>query len=301
MQNKEGVTIGIPVYNEEKNIQRLLKSLAIQKNVNIDQTIIVNDGSTDNTTAKIHELNTSIKNKLNLHIINLEKNMGKANALNIIFNKANSEILIILDADVILIKSNTLEELLRCFQMDKNIGLVSGWYIMEPLKSTNIIARAYRFSNILLENLSKKKPLYSATGAIMALHKSIYKKLSLPHNVVRDDAYIYLYTVKNGKKYVFCPNARVIIPIYEKMTTKTFLYRQLRATRIPKVFVKEFGQIAIDELKINPSIAIKSFIKSYIKQPFDGTIYLILKVVSSIYKRLSTNTSVRIHWKNYEK
>jgi len=38
------VTVGIPVYNEEKNIQKLLKSLALQEGIFIEKTIIVNDG-----------------------------------------------------------------------------------------------------------------------------------------------------------------------------------------------------------------------------------------------------------------
>jgi len=301
MQSRKDVTIGIPVYNEEKNIQRLLKSLAIQKNITINKTIIVNDGSTDNTIKRISEIESSIKNKLNLYVINLEKNMGKANALNLIFKEANSEFLVLLDSDVVLPKSNIIDELIRCFQIDEDVGLVSGWYKIEPLKSSNKIAHAYRFSSILLEKLGKVKPLYSATGAIMALHVSVYKRISLPRNVIRDDAYIYLYTIKHGKKYIFCPHVKVIIPLYEKMKIKTFLYKQFRNNMIPSIFLKDFGHLAIDEFKINLLILLKLFFETYVNNPLDGTIWFTLKLVSIFFNKFASKESLRPYWRNYEK
>lgn len=84
------ITIGIPAYNEEKNISDILQKLS-----KIADTIIVcDDGSTDNT-AKIAEKMGSI-------VISHKKNMGYGAAIRSLFLKArelNSDILVTLDAD----------------------------------------------------------------------------------------------------------------------------------------------------------------------------------------------------------
>lgn len=114
------VSIGIPVYNEERNIQRLLNSLAEQEEIRIEKTIIVNDGSTDNTLKKISEISKVTKRKLNIQLINLKRNEGKSNALNLIFKSANSDYLVLLDSDVYFPETSTLKRLLECFKINNN-------------------------------------------------------------------------------------------------------------------------------------------------------------------------------------
>ena len=60
------VTIGIPAYNEEKNIGRLLKSLSNQKgdDFTLNEIVVLSDGSTDMTNEIVHsqsKLNRKVK------------------------------------------------------------------------------------------------------------------------------------------------------------------------------------------------------------------------------------------------
>ena len=84
------ITIGIPAYNEEKNISEI-----IQKLQKITTKIIVcDDGSTD-STAKIAK-------EMGVLVLQHEKNLGYGSAIRSIFLKAreeNSESLITLDSD----------------------------------------------------------------------------------------------------------------------------------------------------------------------------------------------------------
>lgn len=84
------ITVGIPAYNEEKNI-----ALIIEKLSEITDTIIVcNDGSTDKT-GKIAE-------KMGAIVINHERNLGYGAAIRTLFLKArelDSDILVTLDSD----------------------------------------------------------------------------------------------------------------------------------------------------------------------------------------------------------
>ena len=84
------VVIGIPAYNEEKNIAKIIVKLQ-----NITNKIIVcNDGSTD--------LTSKIANKMGAIVINHPKNLGYGAAIKSLFSKArelDADVLITFDAD----------------------------------------------------------------------------------------------------------------------------------------------------------------------------------------------------------
>ncbi|MEM3173113.1 MAG: glycosyltransferase family 2 protein [Candidatus Nitrosotenuis sp.] len=84
------IVIGIPAFNEEKNIATLIAKLN-----EITKTIIVcNDGSTDSTGA--------IAEKMGAIVVNHHKNLGYGAAIRSIFLKArelNSDVLVTIDAD----------------------------------------------------------------------------------------------------------------------------------------------------------------------------------------------------------
>jgi biofilm PGA synthesis N-glycosyltransferase PgaC len=296
-------SIGIPVYNEEINIQKLLNTLSKQHGINIEKTIVVNDGSTDGTLEKIYRVSENIKTKINLELINLETNKGKANALNLIFRRAQSDYLILLDSDVYFSRNDTLRSLLEYFKADSNVGLVCGWYRIENLNSFNIIGRAYKFSSNLLKKIAcASNNIYGATGAIMALHKEVYKNLTLPKSIVGVDTYIYLYTLSVRKKFVFAPDVEVIMPLYKRETLKVFLYRQLRLKSIPEQHLKIFGYLAKQELKgPDLKILLKAFITSFARYPIDGTIWVILKINSFIYRKSHKHVYISHLWRRVEK
>ena len=84
------ITVGIPAYNEEKNIAKIIVGL---KKV-ADQILVCNDGSTD-STAEIAE-------SLGAIVIKHPKNLGYGSAIRSIFLKSreiNAEILVTIDAD----------------------------------------------------------------------------------------------------------------------------------------------------------------------------------------------------------
>ena len=88
------ITIIIPVYNGEKNIERCLKS--IQEQTFIDfEAIIINDGSIDNTEYFVKRI---IKNDKRFKLISL-KNCGVSNARNQGLNKAKGNYVMFVDSD----------------------------------------------------------------------------------------------------------------------------------------------------------------------------------------------------------
>ena len=84
------ITIGIPAFNEEKNIAKIITSL---KKIT-DSIIVCDDGSSDMTSE--------IAKNLNVIVVKHERNMGYGAAINTIFQRAKdigTEILVTFDAD----------------------------------------------------------------------------------------------------------------------------------------------------------------------------------------------------------
>lgn len=91
------VSIVIPVYNEEKTIENIVRKVAAAEVLGLEKEIvIVNDFSTD----KSKEVLERIAPIYGLRVFHQEKNMGKGAALHRGFAEASGEIIIIQDADL---------------------------------------------------------------------------------------------------------------------------------------------------------------------------------------------------------
>lgn len=94
-----GVTLIIPVFNEERTLKEIIKRCSLQKIVT--QLIIVNDGSTDKTKKILDnlKLKKTIGKPL-LTIIHHSKNLGKGSAIKTGINNALGEYVMVQDADL---------------------------------------------------------------------------------------------------------------------------------------------------------------------------------------------------------
>jgi glycosyltransferase involved in cell wall biosynthesis len=84
------ITVGIPAYNEEKNIAKLI----VQLRKTVDNIIVCNDGSTD--------LTGEIAEKMGVIVLNHPRNLGYGAGIRSLFLKAkenNADILVTFDAD----------------------------------------------------------------------------------------------------------------------------------------------------------------------------------------------------------
>jgi glycosyltransferase involved in cell wall biosynthesis len=286
-ENKITLCIGIPVYNEEQNIYKLLESIVSQRSslYYLKQIIIVNDGSTDKTLYEIERFKEEYKdvlahNLIELCIVNLVNNSGMANAVNLITEMAFCEVLVIVASDVVLSSPHTLEELVKEFITNKTVGYVAGWRIIHS-KHNNFVIRVLKFSDVFLEKLglmSQRAVFVAGGGGILALRKVVYKGIFLP-KTVRIDALLYLYCISKGYQFKFNPSARVIYEIKEPLNYYWYIKTQKRVHSIPKEHEQLFPNCYLEYRRLpNPFLVFKIFTKSFVRHPIDGLCYVIAKL-----------------------
>ncbi|HLC67285.1 MAG TPA: glycosyltransferase [archaeon] len=162
------VSVIIPAHNEESTIKSTVESVLSSSYAGNMEIIIVNDGSTDGTAARVP------KNK-KLRLFNV-KHGGKAAAINFGVRKAKYETIVFLDADSRLKKDSIA--LLVAPLADKDIAVTSGVVLARQTKNPfswfqsldYIVYSGWRYS------CSKINATYVAPG-FGAIKKSALQKV----------------------------------------------------------------------------------------------------------------------------
>lgn len=191
------ISIITPTYNRSTLLLKCFDSLSKQTNFDFEW-IIIDDGSTDNTSYVVNEF---IEKKLNFPIRYYRKeNGGKHTALNFAMDKINGEICCILDSDDFL-TSNAVERMHTAWASyfsDDKIGVLSflrGYNLNEPVVGeTN--------NQIIVSNHIE----YRINGGIggdffEVIRSSVFKKFPFP--IFEDEKFFsegWLWT-KIGLKY----------------------------------------------------------------------------------------------------
>jgi cellulose synthase/poly-beta-1,6-N-acetylglucosamine synthase-like glycosyltransferase len=115
------VTLLLPAHNEASIIESKLDNIANLNYPNeLIKVIVVSDGSEDNTV----EIVNNFKDKLNLKVVVIEKQKGKANALNQGMTVVETPIVVFTDASIMLDR-DSIYEIIMPFS-DPRVGCVSG-------------------------------------------------------------------------------------------------------------------------------------------------------------------------------
>jgi len=118
------LSLVIPLYNEDESIGELVQWIneVVTKAGLTYEIIMVDDGSTDNSWAKINELKSTYPQ---VRGFRFRRNYGKSAALNVAFDAAEGDVVITMDADL----QDSPEEIPELYRMIKedNYDIVSGW------------------------------------------------------------------------------------------------------------------------------------------------------------------------------
>lgn len=117
------LTVIVPVYNEEENLENLLESVitVMDREKYRYEIIFVNDGSTDGSP----EILTSISERLpQCKVVHFRRNFGQTAAMMAGLDYSSGDIIVPIDAD----SQNDPEDIPRLLEkLDEGFDLVSGW------------------------------------------------------------------------------------------------------------------------------------------------------------------------------
>jgi len=127
----------IPVFNEERTIERVVSSLyqfADKKNIEV---IIINSGSTDKTSAKISKLHKKFTNVCIVTQTKEQFNHGNTRNLGVRLSKG--KYILFISGDAIPLNSRMFDYFIKDFENDEKIVAVFGRQI--PHKNTSFIQK----------------------------------------------------------------------------------------------------------------------------------------------------------------
>ena len=198
------VIIGIPAYNEEKNIAKIIVKLQ-----NIANKIIVcNDGSTD--------LTSEISNKMGAIVINHPKNLGYGAAIKSLFSKArelDADVLITFDAD----GQHRIEDINKVLEPieHNNADIVIGSRFLD--KKMKIPAyRKFGINAITkMSNITTKKKITDSQSGFRAYNKKSLQEIIPSDNGMGVSTEILIKANKKSLRVIEVP----IIILYEGETS----------------------------------------------------------------------------------
>ncbi len=157
------VSICITVLNEERSIKKLLESLLGQTK-KPDEIVIVDGGSTDNTTNIILKYFPEVK-------LIKRKNLSRSKGRNLAVKNAKYSIIAMTDADCICDK-HWLERILSPFEGSRVTDISAGFYKM--VVNTDFQKALAPFLGVTGEKFSKN---FLPSTRSIAFRKSLWKKI----------------------------------------------------------------------------------------------------------------------------
>lgn len=209
-------SIVIPALDEERNIGGLINDIQRQElpgAFSLQKIVIVSDGSTDGTD-EIVEARARDDDRIEL-VVN-EARLGNARAINIGKSMVDSDMLVILDGDIRLGDSTTLDTLLS--GVEPGVGMAGG--NPRPVRDSGSFASAVNECGAFLRDdlrgrIRGGNNVISALGCILALDRSLYADVEIPLNpvspelLVPNDQYFYMKCLERGMRFVSIDGARV--------------------------------------------------------------------------------------------
>lgn len=279
---KPTLTIGIPAYNEEKNIGNLLNSICSQEynSIELRSIIVVCDGCTDETVNIVNSFATN-NSIINIHVTN--NRSGKADGLNKIYKLANTDYLMTIDADVIFLGIKNIDLMARTMIQDKRINLVGPFHV--PTQSKTMVGNFSRLSALLfldaVAEYNNGSNFYSCMS-VEFMRKSFYKSFCFPIGTIADQCYAYGQSIKNNiYGYKLVRDAKVVFGVAQ--TFHDWRVLSVRSTIGDKSdTLKHFGASVLPLYSMPRNLLIKSTLKWLLKSP----LYCTGAILMNIYIRI---------------
>jgi len=283
--NKPTVTIGIPAYNEQVNIGNILTNLLDQEcqEFTLEKIVVSSDGSSDSTNRIVQRF--SVKHPQILLINNQVRN-GQASRQNQIINQTKSDILVLLNADVLIKDRIFIKKLIT--PIINNIADLTSSNLLALKPRTyigKILFTTLQFRNKIYRTYRNGQNLYTCHGAARAFSRNIYTLLVFK-NSVAEDAYSYLFCISQGFKYAYVPEAITYIRWPETIIDNQ--RQSIRFFQSKKILKKDFGKKLVDDQYRLPLLSIIiAILVFYVRYPVYALVYTVIFWIAFIRSHLT--------------
>lgn len=199
----EKVSVIIPCYNVEHEIDRLMECLKVQT-IGIEnlEIIMVNDGSTDRTASKLVSWEEQYEE--NILLIYCEQNNGMSYARNIALDSASGDYIAFIDADDWITPDYIMRLLEMCRKYNSDIAICRHDNVSVFRKEDNKITAKDKEYNYILENTDERKQFLVSHVLVASPCFRLYRRsfieeyqLRFPVGVHYEDTYFsymsYMY------------------------------------------------------------------------------------------------------------
>jgi cellulose synthase/poly-beta-1,6-N-acetylglucosamine synthase-like glycosyltransferase len=218
------ITVGTVAFNEARSIAKSLRSIlvAVQLLGNLSEVIVVASGCTDQTVEQVWRV---VDTSPTIQLVDGTQRLSKCEGLNVVAGRARGEILIFVDADLI-VHDEALRILSQAFAEDPTLSVAYGR--MVPTKGASRLwttVGAWTASALdTIRGLPDGSGLWLVCGPLFAVRASAW--MNLPKGLMSDDVYVGLSAQSKGLRIRYLRNA-IAYGLYPQ-TLRDYLDQKLR-------------------------------------------------------------------------
>lgn len=197
------VSIIVPAFNEAARIESCVRSIQLTS-YDRYEVVLVDDGSTDNTFELMKGVAAA---DLRIKVLS-QANAGKGAALNLGLRHASGEVVVFMDADLVLSR-NTVKRVLQGFA-DERTGAVCGGARPSTLHPEwpRIPSSLNRGAGLLRNALAMRGCLPGRPGNIRAVSRAVLEEIGpLREDVLGGDLELTRRVRRAGYRVAFAPRA----------------------------------------------------------------------------------------------
>lgn len=274
------VSVGIPAYNEEANIGRLLAAVLNQRQEGweLGEVIVISDGSSDGTVEAVKRFEGD-----GVKLIDRASRMGVGVGSKQIMELAESEVLVMLNADI-AINSELVAKLARpIWQEGYDLTAARGEWQVPKKTIEKILAAGEKFKADLFENINGGNSVYTCRGLARGFSKRLYKRLNLIKGPA-DDALSYMECVGKGWKFKAVGEAQVRYKLPDNWRdylrqSQRFVMERKAAEEL--VLERRLGNI----YGIDKELVVEAWWNNWRQNPVWLTIYVVTLAVARVWPK----------------
>jgi poly-beta-1,6-N-acetyl-D-glucosamine synthase len=268
------VTVAISALDEAQNITAFLQSVLAQKEGGfvLEKILVISDGSTDQTAELAKTLNSG-----KIEVREYDERVGKSSRLNEIYKDLQGDILVQSDADVVLEHSLVIRDIILPIILDQKIGMCGGH--PRPVSASTFTEMAvnctFETYALFRKIIRGGNNIFSADGRLLAFRREFIQQVSVPEDMIANDAFTYFSCLDKGFAYRYVDTA--IVLFRSPQTFREQVKQNTRFEAAPARMSKYFSvKLVNQEYAIPFNIFLKSVLRQAVRHPIlCGYIFLV--------------------------